>query len=86
MTFLIQRRGFFIECGALDGETRSNSLFLEMVNEWTGILIEADPMSLVKIRYIRGLEVSQWEILPIFVSLQNPDFIQIFAPKKAPKN
>ena len=42
----------FIECGALDGETRSNSLFLEMQNDWRGILIEADPMSLAKIRYL----------------------------------
>jgi len=42
--------GHFIECGALDGETRSNSLFLEMENDWQGILIEADPISLAKIR------------------------------------
>ena len=50
--FIFQENGLFIECGALDGETRSNSLFLEMQNDWRGILIEADPMSLAKIRYI----------------------------------
>ena len=48
---MTQRKGHFIECGALDGETRSNSLFLEMENDWHGILIEADPISLAKIRY-----------------------------------
>eukprot|EP00093_Oithona_nana_P014828 14828.XXX_791184_792720_1 [CDS] Oithona nana genome sequencing. len=42
--------GFFIECGALDGETRSNTLFLEKDQNWNGILIEADPLSLAQIR------------------------------------
>lgn len=45
-----KKNGFFIECGALDGETRSNSLFLEKDNNWEGILVEADPVSLSKIR------------------------------------
>ncbi|CAG7816645.1 unnamed protein product [Allacma fusca] len=35
--------GFFIECGALDGETRSNTLSLEKDLGWKGLLIEADP-------------------------------------------
>ena len=35
--------GFFIECGAADGETFSNSLFFEMERNWTGLLIEANP-------------------------------------------
>ena len=41
----IKRDGFFIECGALDGETRSNSLFFERFRGWTGLLIEADPVN-----------------------------------------
>ena len=45
-----QHHGTFVECGALDGETRSNSLFLEMELDWSGILIEADPKSLQNIR------------------------------------
>ena len=35
--------GFFIECGALDGERSSNTIYLEQMYGWTGLLIEADP-------------------------------------------
>ena len=38
-----RRGGFFIECGAADGETFSNSLFFELERNWTGLLIEANP-------------------------------------------
>eukprot|EP00094_Tigriopus_californicus_P003625 TCALIF_03487-PA protein Name:"Similar to S Protein Star (Drosophila melanogaster)" AED:0.09 eAED:0.09 QI:57/0.66/0.5/0.75/0.33/0.5/4/0/291 len=44
--FRNQTNGFFIECGALDGETRSNTLGLERDLQWTGILIEGDPNSI----------------------------------------
>ncbi|XP_065351453.1 uncharacterized protein LOC135946905 isoform X1 [Cloeon dipterum] len=37
--------GFFVECGALDGETRSNSLYFERFLEWEGLLVEADPLN-----------------------------------------
>ncbi|KAF7994766.1 hypothetical protein HCN44_004238 [Aphidius gifuensis] len=40
--------GFFIECGAYDGETRSNTLSLERSLGWTGLLIEADPINFRK--------------------------------------
>ncbi|XP_012229500.2 uncharacterized protein [Linepithema humile] len=42
------KNGFFIECGAYDGETRSNTLFLERFNGWSGLLIEADPINFTK--------------------------------------
>ena len=32
--------GFFIECGAYDGEGYSNSLLFELERNWTGLLIE----------------------------------------------
>ncbi|KAK2151775.1 hypothetical protein LSH36_352g03034 [Paralvinella palmiformis] len=32
--------GFFVECGAADGETISNSLFFEKSRNWSGVLIE----------------------------------------------
>jgi len=38
-----RQNGFFVECGAADGETYSNSLFFEMKRNWTGILIDANP-------------------------------------------
>lgn len=37
--------GFFIEVGALDGETRSNTLYFERYLNWTGLLIEPDPFN-----------------------------------------
>lgn len=38
-----QDGGFFVECGAYDGETHSNTLFFETERGWTGLLIEANP-------------------------------------------
>jgi len=38
-----QTNGFFVECGGLDGETRSNTLYFERFLGWKGLLIEADP-------------------------------------------
>ncbi len=35
--------GFFVEVGAGDGRTHSNTFILERDRGWTGILIEADP-------------------------------------------
>ncbi|XP_064118556.1 uncharacterized protein LOC135223729 isoform X2 [Macrobrachium nipponense] len=35
--------GFFVEVGALDGETDSNSIFFERQLGWRGLLIEARP-------------------------------------------
>lgn len=43
-----KKKGFFIECGAYDGESRSNTLFLERFKEWSGLLIEADPINFTK--------------------------------------
>ncbi|KAK2165596.1 hypothetical protein LSH36_48g07009 [Paralvinella palmiformis] len=36
--------GFYVECGAADGEYHSNSLFYELYHHWDGILIEANPL------------------------------------------
>jgi len=41
--------GIFVECGALDGETRSNTLFLEKELGWKGLLIEGDPSNFQKV-------------------------------------
>ena len=39
----MQTDGFFVECGAFDGETASNTVYLEQTRKWTGLLIEMDP-------------------------------------------
>lgn len=41
--------GFFVECGAYDGETISNTLFLERVYKWSGLLVEANMFSFSKL-------------------------------------
>ncbi|XP_021374161.1 protein Star-like [Mizuhopecten yessoensis] len=35
--------GFYVECGGLNGEKGSNTLFFEKVRKWNGLLIEGDP-------------------------------------------
>ncbi|KZS20615.1 Uncharacterized protein APZ42_012646, partial [Daphnia magna] len=41
-----QTNGFFIECGGFDGEYLSNTLYMERVLNWTGLLVEADKNAL----------------------------------------
>ena len=43
-----RRNGVFFEVGALDGITYSNTLGLEIIRNWTGILVEPDPASFAK--------------------------------------
>lgn len=48
--FKEKKDGFFVECGALDGETRSNTLYLERYLKWSGLLIEGDPLNYDKLK------------------------------------
>lgn len=41
--------GFFVECGAFDGEHGSNTLYMERHLQWKGILIEPDRKSFDKL-------------------------------------
>ncbi|XP_057380610.1 uncharacterized protein LOC130703006 [Daphnia carinata] len=41
-----QTNGFFIECGGFDGEYLSNTLYMERILNWTGLLVEADKKAL----------------------------------------
>lgn len=43
-------KGFFVECGALDGERSSNTNWLEQKRGWNGLLIEMDPSYYLQIR------------------------------------
>ena len=40
---LNKRKRFFVEAGALDGETISNTLYFEIKHNWTGLLVEPNP-------------------------------------------
>ena len=51
--FLNFKNGFFIEAGANDGLTTSNTLHFERYRNWTGILIEAVPELAEKCRQNR---------------------------------
>ena len=42
------KNGFFIEAGADDFETDSNSLLFEMRHNWSGLLVEPNPVSYPK--------------------------------------
>ncbi|KAL1520014.1 hypothetical protein AB1Y20_023494 [Prymnesium parvum] len=42
--------GVFVELGALDGDTYSNTIMLERCFNWTGVLIEANPFNFAKLR------------------------------------
>lgn len=58
--------GFFVECGALDGDWLSNSLYLERSLKWTGLLIEANPTSYQK---LLSRNRKSWT-LPVCLSLE----------------
>ena len=47
---VFQEMGFFIECGARDGEFLSSTLYFEREKNWTGLLIEANPMLFEELR------------------------------------
>ena len=38
------RNGFFVEAGAADGQKLSNTLFFELKRNWTGLLVEPNPV------------------------------------------
>jgi hypothetical protein len=40
------KNGFFVEAGAYDGKIFSNSLFFEVKQGWTGLLVEPNPDAL----------------------------------------
>ena len=46
--------GFFVEAGANDGFTQSNTLLLEKFKNWNGLLIEPSPVAFEKCKQIRS--------------------------------
>lgn len=53
VVFNNKKNGFFIDIGAHDGETYSNSLFFESVNNWNGICVEPNPTVFAKLNSLR---------------------------------
>eukprot|EP00986_Skeletonema_menzelii_P002274 scaffold619_cov150-Skeletonema_menzelii.AAC.22 len=51
-------RGIFLEMGALDGISFSNSLMFEQCLGWNGLLIEANPKSFTKLRENRPCAIT----------------------------
>jgi len=49
--------GFFIEAGALDGLSLSNTAYFERYRKWQGLCFEPDPNQNEKIPYYRGCDV-----------------------------
>jgi len=47
------REGFFVEMGAFDGVTYSNSYLLEKALGWSGLLVEANPISFEELQQNR---------------------------------
>jgi len=43
-------QGFYVESGAFDGETGSNTLYFERRRGWTGLLVEPSPLNLPKLQ------------------------------------
>lgn len=62
----MQTGGFFVECGAADGELFSNTILLEREMNWTGILVEPDPTSYSNL----AKRNRQAHILPVCLSLE----------------
>jgi len=58
-----KRNGFFIECGAYDGEGYSNTLLFELERNWTGLLIEPN------YKAFKDLKEKQRKVLFIFFKI-----------------
>lgn len=53
LKYLNYEKGFFIECGANDGVSQSNTLLLEQKLNWSGLLIEPGLDNFNKCKHIR---------------------------------
>ena len=65
------KNGIFLEVGAADGVTFSNTLFLERERNWTGVLIEANR------KLYNSLVILRWKAYIINVCLSLDDGINV---------
>jgi FkbM family methyltransferase len=52
--YLEYKDGYFVELGANDGITQSNTKYFELHKGWTGVLIEPSPMQYAKLKKSRS--------------------------------
>lgn len=52
--YLTKKNGFYVELGAHDGITQSNTKHLELFKGWRGVLIEPSPINYRKLKINRG--------------------------------
>ncbi|XP_059482337.1 uncharacterized protein LOC132200691 [Neocloeon triangulifer] len=79
LTLLKNRtNGFFVDCGAHDGEFYSNTLTLEKYFNWTGLLVEASSEELIS---LATKNRKSW-IAPTCMSLsKTPDIVTFYEDK-----
>ena len=67
------KNGFFIEAGAYNGELHSNTLFFELKQRWTGLLIEPNPdaFELLKKKVRQYLTAEAHSVLVLINTLEN---------------
>lgn len=53
-TYVDYDNGYFVELGANDGVTQSNSLYFEKYRNWRGLLVEPTPQNFLKCRQNRS--------------------------------
>jgi FkbM family methyltransferase len=74
-----KRDGFFVEVGALDGIGGSNTYFYEKERNWSGILIEPNPIEFKKLMEC-DRKLSHKENCAIFNEEKDVDFLSIEGP------
>ena len=77
---LLQTNGSFIECGSYDGETMSNSLYMERMLDWTGLLIEPAPESYA---LLRSKQRKSWTVQACLSPVTYPTSVYIICRASA---
>ena len=66
------QNGFFIEAGATNGESGSNTLFFELERNWTGLLVEPLPYNLAE-------KNRKAHISPVYLSTKtSPEIVNFY--------
>jgi FkbM family methyltransferase len=57
LVFPKKKNGYFVEAGAHDGITTSNTYFLERYRDWDGVLVEPNPILFRQLERIRAVNL-----------------------------